>query len=102
MYADWRSIDTAPRDGALVLLAYPGTDMPVRIGRWVASYSVTAAHWFSFSGVFKRHREVPTAWMPLPRPPGGRLGRIPAPMPDPPPRRGGAIALPLPGESEDE
>lgn len=58
----WQLIDTAPRDGSEVLIAWPGQE-PV-VG-W----------WERFRGCFAWHEasrpkfHQPTHWMPLPAPP---------------------------------
>lgn len=60
----WQPIETAPKDGTLVLLAWPYWSSSAVVGYWKHSRWVSDAvleDWFA------RHEEPgPTAWMPLP------------------------------------
>jgi hypothetical protein len=61
----WRPIETAPKDGTYVLLWFPETDLPVRVGYWSR-----ADYWYSYAGhVRRRFESGPTHWMALPAPP---------------------------------
>ena len=61
--SEWRDIETAPKDGTIVLLSgefdYPG-DWRIKMGYWAAYEK----EWHLFGGVWK-----PTHWMPLPEAP---------------------------------
>jgi Protein of unknown function (DUF551) len=72
MTAQWRPIETAPKDGTDVLLYLPNAHPPVRVGRYVAKGVIRSDYWFYYSGVIESPREwemVPSHWMPLPEPP---------------------------------
>lgn len=66
MASEWRSIETAPKDGTRVLL-------------WIVSESPYhedhampgVGHWTEWNGGgwVRWHRGTPTHWMPLPEPP---------------------------------
>ncbi len=57
----WRPIDTAPRDGAMVLLGWAG-DVPPEAGAWNEGLGwADADGWYDLAN--------PTHWMPLPAPP---------------------------------
>lgn len=68
---DWQLIETAPKDGTVVLFTYWGADadprfhgsMPVVSGYW----SMLSEDWYSPFSSTGRLR--PTHWMPLPEPP---------------------------------
>jgi hypothetical protein len=99
MTDDWRPMSTAPRDGAYIILAYPaGTNLRIRIGRWLPGYDGHPGYWYAYSGAIRRRNEQPTHWTPLPQPPSKPHDPAPADPPDPPPRKAGAIALPIPPE----
>jgi hypothetical protein len=67
---DWLPMDTAPLDGTHVLLWFPGSDLPVRVGCWMPEAHGWPGHWFSFSGILKRRLEPgPSHWMSLPEAP---------------------------------
>jgi hypothetical protein len=59
--SEWRPIETAPRDGSDVLVAYWG-----RLGKHVTIARIQDGHWRS--DVFSIGPDV-CAWMPLPEPP---------------------------------
>lgn len=64
MQAEWRDIETAPKDGTRVLLFENFARMKtIGIARWVA-----APHdvWIAENGSYSRHA---THWMPMPSPP---------------------------------
>lgn len=76
--SEWQPIETAPRDGAMVLLFVPDgeTDdydevlgdyrpQAIFVGYWVSEHHWRLAHYSAFSF-------DPTHWMPLPRPPDAR------------------------------
>ena len=60
---EWKPIDTAPKDGTIVLFAgefdYPN-DWRIKMGYWAAYEN----EWHLFGGSWK-----PSHWMPLPAPP---------------------------------
>ena len=69
---NWQPIESAPKDGSRVLLAFDGTKNRVHIGHYLDSQTVeygkvvrTTSEWFCG---FARYGEVPepTHWMPLP------------------------------------
>lgn len=67
--SDWRPIETAPRDGSLVLLFSPIQPRTIAIGWWHSSNVTVAATggWWGAHGVGAYRG--PTHWMPLPDPP---------------------------------
>ncbi len=78
----WQPIDTAPKDGTVVILYVPGTDSSVRLGWYVQEETVrhgkvirSVDEWYwrdgFFSGIFGQKDDAPTHWMPLPEPPAG-------------------------------
>jgi len=71
---EWRPIETAPKDGAAVLLYYPHNDTCIRgiytevnDGDWESGYR-TWMEWVVDSEHFIQEdpTEAPTHWMPLP------------------------------------
>lgn len=73
---DWQPIETAPRDGARVLI-YPGAEEPMSVGYFDAGWK---KRWLSLEGEVWggcdccgsgcTHADAsPTHWMPLPQPP---------------------------------
>lgn len=60
----WQPIETAPKDGTLILIAKGGAS---------AWHNMFAGYWDEGLGEFKYHRDGyvrnPTHWMPLPPPP---------------------------------
>lgn len=73
---EWKTIETAPKDGTKVLLAIPGYKHP-QIGYWVDSeerrYGILvrhAQHWTwdgnLFVGILGDKKREPSHWMPLP------------------------------------
>jgi hypothetical protein len=61
---DWQPIETAPKDGMLIL-AYDGQEgYPCAVVRWVAHWGAWAGY---YSGVDPL--DEPTHWMPIPVPP---------------------------------
>lgn len=61
----WQPIETAPKDGTEVLLAYPGG--LVKSGKWTLFGGAYEDHWAD--GKRPRFGSDPTHWMPLPAPP---------------------------------
>lgn len=73
MMSEWRPIETAPRDGRLLMLAC--------VGKWTGVGRVTASvvqgnSWFqggvdviAWEPSNRDVRDTPTHWMPLPAPP---------------------------------
>lgn len=64
VYEDWQLIETAPKDGSLLLLClfpHPGyIECPRKVGGyWSDRWNLFGASW------------KPTHWMPLPPPPSG-------------------------------
>lgn len=80
---EWQPIETAPKDGSWVLVAYPcflcgeKTDaMSVFIARWAPPFlwdSFTKV-WISANDCTLIENYTPTHWMPLPSPPMERGG----------------------------
>ena len=63
---NWQPIETAPKDGTLVLLS--GFGLPVWQGYWVGQVGRHAINgWTRFNSVDMEWK--PTHWMPLPEPP---------------------------------
>lgn len=63
---DWQPIETAPRDGTSVLLAWRGS---VDHGWYVNLDSENAESYWVYSCEGFRAIEEPTHWMPWPEPP---------------------------------
>jgi hypothetical protein len=70
---NWQPIETAPKDGTLVLLYFPGgcfsNDGNVCVGFWSTDGS---DDWFSRecdSNSMTELGDFPTHWMPIPEPP---------------------------------
>lgn len=77
---DWRPIETAPKDGTLVMLSgdriYYGWDGKTKplavVGQFASSCNPLGADTWQFAwfdGGFYGEYENPTHWMPLPDPP---------------------------------
>ena len=65
----WRDIESAPRDGTVILLHVPG-DRTAWAGRWVKDDPQFP--WFVLCDQHKTNglsTDVPTKWQPLPAPP---------------------------------
>lgn len=60
--ADWQLIETAPKDGGIILLAFENED---------GDNDVFVGEWFEGKGWFILCDKIfhPTHWMPLPDPP---------------------------------
>jgi hypothetical protein len=85
MWQQWRSIETAPKDGTDVLLFFPHRDPTVQVqigsydvgeriqnGKMISRFegwNVGAFSWPSLRPGTKDANEDPTHWMPLPEPP---------------------------------
>jgi hypothetical protein len=63
--SEWKPIESAPKDGTEVLLAYPGGI--VKSGKWTLFGGYYEEHWAD--GERPRFGADPTHWMPLPPPP---------------------------------
>lgn len=68
---DWQPIETAPRDGTVVLVFRECQDWPVRgYGRWVAAYEIDDWICRGFHGIQGDMTfSAPTHWRPLCAPP---------------------------------
>ena len=82
---DWQPIETAPRDGTLILLWDPEGDPPYFPARFMRDDRPPrsphgAFVWCQGSPAFgdRLAENVPTHWMPLPAPPGGQAMTDPA------------------------
>lgn len=66
---NWRSIDTAPKDGTQILLYFE--DIGVHEGCWWKDPDCDCCepYWMRRGMCFECEPEVPTHWMPLPDPP---------------------------------
>ena len=68
---EWQPIDTAPRDGTRILLAWAGSE--VTEGYWMGDSSRNywgVVGWFSIDeDVLTSRPSRPSHWMPLPQPP---------------------------------
>lgn len=64
--SEWQPIDTAPKDGTVLLL------VPTRYAKW-NKWLPMAGKWIGFWVIFNADEAVqrvePTHWMPLPAPP---------------------------------
>jgi len=60
---EWKTIDSAPKDGTLILLAVK--TVPVLIGWWHDSVDGDP-DWFTDDGEHLTGDMTPTHWMPLP------------------------------------
>lgn len=61
----WQPIETAPKDGTMILVVEPKNNQ-----RLLVIYHKQWAMWLSVPG---RIQVRPTHWMPLPLPPSGRV-----------------------------
>lgn len=66
--SEWRTIDTAPKDVAILLVGgcYHGAPFP---GYWDESEYAPDRPWVSIVNCSRLYKHVPTHWMPLPAPP---------------------------------
>lgn len=70
---DWQDIESAPKDGTRVLLAYAQDDgrIVATCGEWLARQAHRRAYWShdheSTFGVYWTLRHQPTYWAPIPR-----------------------------------
>ena len=76
--SEWRSIESAPKNGTLVLVCDPHLDYPVTVGAYFKGDRDDAtgrfqrgdwAGWLSMDGDHLASISNPTHWMPLPEPP---------------------------------
>ena len=98
---DWKSIETAPKDGSSIILycpqgdGNPGSTYRVTVGQWEEDYGGVREFrdingnwmgqeeregfvgWLSWDGGFSEDTMMPTPWMPLPPPPSETLERKP-------------------------
>ena len=70
MNANWKPIETAPKDGSRILVWIPGEEM-TRIARWdrMEFYTHPKPYWSIERGVSRTRRDrenPPSHWMPLP------------------------------------
>ena len=69
--SEWQPIESAPKDGTLVLLFVPkGVDAPVSIGCYDGDS--LADSWLVMEPDFMASWCIPTHWQPLPTPPEER------------------------------
>jgi hypothetical protein len=97
---DWQPIETAPKDGTVILLfcpqgdGSPGSTLRVTAGHWLSEPGGTVEHrdidgryigqddndgwegWLSWDGGFSEDTMMPTHWMPLPAPPVGSQANL--------------------------
>jgi hypothetical protein len=69
--SEWQPIETAPKDGAEILLGFAGEKWIVQ-GRWVGDYKARDGAWWALNNdpTDAWGGELyPTHWMPLPSPP---------------------------------
>lgn len=74
---EWRSIESAPKDGTAILIArfYSGfgDQVEARVAYWdeEETHSVDPYRWHVEDAAkgFNHHKDWPTHWMPLPAPP---------------------------------
>lgn len=71
--ADWRPIETAPRDATRILIAMPREEGAVCEAWWATDYEGGPGYWSTPpSGAGRGYTilaDYPTHWMPLPDPP---------------------------------
>ncbi|MCA0276314.1 MAG: hypothetical protein LCH86_09935 [Proteobacteria bacterium] len=73
----WQPIETAPKDGTVVILycpqgdGNPGSTYRVTVGNWWSSQDDQEPWegWVSWDGGFSEDTMMPTLWQPLPAPP---------------------------------
>jgi hypothetical protein len=63
--SEWQPIETAPKDGRSLWLAYPCCC--IRVGRWDSLLDAWSDHWLYIGS--SGNVGEPTHWMPLPEPP---------------------------------
>src|SRR5262245_44394030 len=71
--SDWRPIDSAPKDGTEILVAYDPSVGWNNIVAWRYKANGTGAECWRDSYTLKRIWNTPTHWQPLPPPPGGEI-----------------------------
>ena len=66
-FGEWQPIETAPKDGSLIMIGRLGWAMPAR---WRFYETLGSGYWvFSNNQHIKKTDSQPTHWMPLPEPP---------------------------------
>jgi len=60
--SEWQPIETAPKDGTMILVCWAGSGMHPIVSRWLLR-SMAWTH------PFNKPVNPPTHWMPLPEPP---------------------------------
>ena len=81
---DWQPIETAPRDGRLVLLGWPprmGSNGLVIPAKWFDASMIYSEEnrtgWYGHAeGIGFTHLSYMTHWMPFPNPPEAGSGRV--------------------------
>lgn len=64
----WQSIETAPKDGSIVILSIPRKIRSVYFGKWTKY--IKTAEWTCEGLHYNLNKKYqPTHWMPLPKPP---------------------------------
>jgi hypothetical protein len=84
MMTEWKTIDSAPKDGTTIILfcpqgdGNPGSEWRVTSGEWCDEPGCDNGYgeevrgftgWLSWDGGFSEDTMMPTHWMPLPNPP---------------------------------
>jgi hypothetical protein len=62
-FPTWRPIETAPKDGTLILASWAGSALHPIISRWLKNGQ-------AWTHPFNKPVNSPTHWLPLPAPPG--------------------------------
>ena len=70
---DWKTMETAPKDGTRILVHLPNSRRIVQEVSWAYDYEGAPGHWSTPFGPCGRGYtilpEAPKHWMPLPPPP---------------------------------
>jgi hypothetical protein len=64
--SDWQPIETAPKDGTLVLVYVAGSQNPYAFGQWDTEYRLWRQVEHARDFIIDAE---PTLWMPIPEPP---------------------------------
>lgn len=73
--SEWQPIETAPKDGTMVLLCSAKKHLLMGVGRYVPIKELGGEsehhyeRWQDSNGFFWQYLKKPTHWMPLPTPP---------------------------------